>query len=76
MTLVEITDNSTSRMMKSRITSGVVNSVFPSPIRFKRVWHLARGDKSLFAWRAVPPDGFLALGMICTTTGQFIFADV
>lgn len=70
MQLLEITDNSTSRMLKSKVTSSVMDTVFPHPVRFKKIWHMSRGDKSLFAWKAIPPEGFIALGIVCSTTGM------
>lgn len=52
-----------------KTSKAVLAAVFPHPLRFKQAWHLARGDKFLYAWKAVPPEGFLALGNICSTTG-------
>lgn len=69
--LIEATDDSTSRVLKTRSTSAsIVNLSFPFPLRFKQVWHLTRGSKSLYAWKAVPPEGFVTLGMICTSSGE------
>jgi hypothetical protein len=67
--LVEVTDTSTSRVMKSKQSSSLINQVFPNPLRFKQVWHMVRGAKMLYAWKAVPPEGFVAMGMLCTSTG-------
>ena len=69
--LLEATDDGTSRVMKSRATFPiVVNLTFPFPLRFKQVWHMARGAKSLYAWKALAPEGFVALGMVCTANGK------
>ena len=67
--LIELTDNSTTRLLKSRTLEAVLTSLFPHPIRMKKVWSLIRGSKSFYAWKAVPPEGFMSLGMFCTTTG-------
>ena len=58
-----------------KTSRAVLAAVFPHPLRFKQAWHLARGDKFLYAWRAVPPEGFLALGNICSTTGEHSIID-
>jgi hypothetical protein len=70
--LVEVTDTSTSRVMKSKQSSSLINQVFPNPLRFKQVWHMVRGAKMLYAWKAVPPEGFVAMGMLCTSTGTAV----
>jgi hypothetical protein len=69
--LVELTDNATSRILKSKTLNTILSSVFPHPLKLKKVWSMSRGGKSLFAWKAIPPDNFVALGMICTNTGIF-----
>ena len=46
--MIEVTDSATLRMRRSRVLSSVIESVFPFPLRFKQVWHLARGGKSLY----------------------------
>jgi hypothetical protein len=66
--LLEVTDNSASKLSKSKLTSVVLGSVFPHPLRYKQVWHMARGDKFLYAWKAIPPDNFVAMGMMITTS--------
>lgn len=40
-----------------------MGALCPFPTKFKQVWHLTRGGKSLYAWKPIPPDGFVALGM-------------
>ena len=64
--LIEVTDNATMRRNRHKVLNSVLNAVCPHPVRFKQVWHLSRGGKSLFAWKAFPPEGFIALGMMCT----------
>jgi hypothetical protein len=69
--MVELTDDSKSRISGNQKTSrAVLAAVFPYPLRFKQAWHLARGDRFLYAWKAVAPEGFLALGTICSTTDE------
>jgi Ca2+-binding EF-hand superfamily protein len=66
---IEVTDQATMRMNRGRVLKAVLDKVCPHPTKFKQVWHFMRGERSLFAWKAVPPDSrFVALGMICTTT--------
>lgn len=67
--LFEVTDFATLRMKRAKVVETVLAQAFPYPVRFKQSWHLSRGDNSLYAWKAVAPEGFCALGMICTTTG-------
>eukprot|EP00938_MAST-03A_sp_MAST-3A-sp1_P006960 g6960.t1 len=40
----------------------------PHPLRFHEVWNETRGKKPIHAWEPVPPKGFVALGMVCTTS--------
>jgi hypothetical protein len=48
--------------------SAVLVNTCPHPTKFRQVWHFARAAKSIYAWKAVPPDGFVALGMMVTNT--------
>jgi hypothetical protein len=68
--LIEVTDMNQLRLSKSKVTTAVLASVFPHPLRFKQVWQLQRGDKSIYAWKAIAPEGFVAMGMICTCTDE------
>lgn len=72
---VEVTDFATIRMKRSRVMNAVLTTIFPYPLRYKQTWHLARAGKVLYAWKPIPPEGFTALGIICTVTGaaQFNF---
>lgn len=63
---IELTDNGTTRLQTSRVSATMISMVFPHPLRFKLAWQL-KSSRPVFAWRAVPPEGFIALGMICTT---------
>jgi hypothetical protein len=65
--LVEITDNATIRLKRAKVLASIVATACPNPTKFKQVWHFARGNKSLYAWKPIPPEGFIALGMMCTT---------
>lgn len=65
--LIEITNNAAT-FKKGRAVNAVVAQYCPFPVKYRQVWHLARGAKSLYAWRAQPPDGFVALGMLMTNT--------
>lgn len=69
--MVELTDDSKSRISgNQRSSRAVLAAVFPHPLRFKQAWHLARGDKFLYAWRPVAPEGFIAMGTICSNTDE------
>lgn len=68
--LLTIFDDHIRTAGNQKTSKAVLAAVFPHPLRFKQAWHLARGDKFLYAWKAVPPEGFIALGNICSTTGE------
>lgn len=65
---LEVTDYATLRLNRSRVIDTVMSKILPHPLRFKQVWHFSRGDKSLYAWKPVAPEHFVALGMVCTCT--------
>ena len=67
--LIELTDNGTNRLSTSKVSATALQSTFPFPLRFKAVWQI-KSTKPVYAWRAVPPEGFVALGMMCTTTEE------
>jgi len=73
---IEVTDYVTIRLKRNQVTKSVLVMFFPHPLRYKKVWSMSRSDKSLFAWKAVPPEGFVALGMICTSTGELKFSGI
>ena len=66
---VELIDYATLRRNRRKVISSVMSFAFPHPTKYRLVWQFARGGNSLFAWKAQPPEGFLALGMLCTTSG-------
>ena len=67
---IELTDMATLRFRREKALQAVLDRILPPPVRFKLVWHLARGNKSLYAWKPVAPEQFVALGMVCTTTDE------
>jgi hypothetical protein len=67
---IEVTDYATLRMNRSRVLLSVLEYILPHPIRFKQVWHFSRGDKSMYSWKPIAPDHFVALGMVCTDTDE------
>jgi hypothetical protein len=67
---IELTDMATLRFRREQALQAVLDRVLPPPARFKLVWHLARGKKSLFAWKPVAPEHFVALGVVCTSTDE------
>jgi hypothetical protein len=64
--IIEISDNQTIRMNRGKVMNAILVNCFPFPVRFKRTWQLSRGDKTFVAWKPIPPDGFVALGIVCT----------
>lgn len=68
-TTVEVTDNNTTRLRTSKVSATVLATTFPFPLRYKAAWTL-KSAKPLYAWRAIAPEGFVALGMLCTTTEE------
>lgn len=66
--LIELTDNAAIRLKRAKVISSVVANLCPYPVKFKQIWHFARGSKSLYAWKPQPPENFVALGMMCTVT--------
>lgn len=66
--VIEVTDNASIRRKRSKVMLAVINVICPHPIKFRQVWHFARGSKSLYAWKPSAPENFVALGMLCTTT--------
>ena len=68
--MVEITDNATIRMKRARYLNAVMALVCPYPLKYRQVWHFARGDKSFYAWKPLAPDNFVALGIMCTTSEE------
>jgi hypothetical protein len=69
---LEVTDFATIRMKRGRVMNSVMMTFFPHPLRYKQLWHLSRAGKVLYAWKPVAPDGFTALGIICTVTGKLM----
>ena len=68
--VIEMADCQTLRMRRGRALEAAMNTIMPHPLRFKHVWHLAREKKVLYAWRPVPPEGYVALGTIFTSSGE------
>lgn len=64
--LIELTDNATMRINRTKVIKAVITTICPHPLKYKQVWHFARGEKSLYAWKAQAPEGFVALGMMVT----------
>ena len=54
--------------MRSKTGAAVMAALCPFPTKYKQVWHLTRGGKSLYAWKPMAPDGFVALGMMATSS--------
>eukprot|EP00475_Leptophrys_vorax_P033773 TRINITY_DN5365_c0_g1_i1.p1 TRINITY_DN5365_c0_g1~~TRINITY_DN5365_c0_g1_i1.p1 ORF type:complete len:729 (-),score=163.84 TRINITY_DN5365_c0_g1_i1:71-2257(-) len=64
---VDMTDRNTNRLFKSNnLSEAHVNHLMPHPLKYKKVWSKLGGEVPLHVWRAVPPDNFVAIGMIAT----------
>lgn len=63
---VQLKDSATLRMKRSRVLSTLIRDMCPHPMRFKQIWHMSRGGKQLYAWQPIAPEGYAALGMVCT----------
>lgn len=70
---LEVTDYATIRRSRAKVMQTVLSHVFPHPVRFKQIWHFVRGERSMWAWKPVAPEHFVALGMVCTSTGKMIY---
>lgn len=76
---LEFTDTQLSvwRLHRPALISSIVDRLLPPPVRLTQRWskrfplinkESPKGQRQLYAWEAVPPEGFVALGMICSTT--------
>uniref|UniRef100_A0A7S3AUZ7 Uncharacterized protein n=1 Tax=Haptolina ericina TaxID=156174 RepID=A0A7S3AUZ7_9EUKA len=46
----------------------IVESFLVPPVRLAQCWSKrSRGQRQVYAWEAVPPEGFVAMGMLCST---------
>ena len=70
--LLELSDSQKSRWLLSSGTAhlgAVLARYFPPPARLTQRWAKRfKGQRELFAWEAVPPEGFVALGMVCSNS--------
>ena len=57
-------------MAGSPYLKDVIDALFPHPVRFRQVWGQEWKHVSAFAWAAVPPPGFVAIGMALTATPE------
>jgi hypothetical protein len=65
---LEVTDTKAWAMAGSPHLNSVIDALFPHPVRFRQVWGQEWKHVSAFAWAAVPPPGFVALGMALTNS--------
>mmetsp|Transcript_15005 Transcript_15005/g.34018 ORF Transcript_15005/g.34018 Transcript_15005/m.34018 type:complete len:145 (-) Transcript_15005:203-637(-) len=57
------------RRQQSSFLVSVVQQFLLPPVRLTQIWcKRFKGQRQLYVWEAVPPEGFVALGMICSTT--------
>ena len=67
---LEVTDTKAWAMAGSPYLKDVIDALFPHPVRFRQVWGQEWKHVSAFAWAAVPPPGFVAIGMALTATPE------
>ena len=61
---LEIADAKAWSMTGSTHMPNVIDALFPHPVRFRQVWGQEWRHTAAYAWAAVPPPGFSALGMV------------
>ena len=66
MLCLELSDQYTFRRNRTRWLKACAERLFPPPIRYRQVWHLPQGDRSVYGWAPVPPDAIVALGHVAT----------
>ena len=67
---VEVTDVNAYALTGSTYMPRVLERMLPYPVRFRQVWGQEWKSSALYAWSPVPPPGFVAVGMVLTTTPQ------
>ena len=65
---VEIADQKAWAMTGSANLPAVTDALFPRPVRFRQQWGQDWKHAGAYAWAAVPPPGFSALGMVLTAS--------
>ncbi len=66
--VLELIDSQTLRIRRSKAIEAALSVILPSPQRFKHVWHLARENKVLYAWKPIPPEGYVSLGLVFSSS--------
>jgi hypothetical protein len=66
---IELTDNGTRRLQTSKVSATVLFTTFPFPLRWKQVWQL-KSANPVFVWKGVAPEGFVTMGMVCSTSEE------
>ena len=52
--------------MQSSDARRAVPQLLPHPVNYRQVWACMKGKTPLVVWRPLPPEGFVALGMLVT----------
>mmetsp|Transcript_12381 Transcript_12381/g.40453 ORF Transcript_12381/g.40453 Transcript_12381/m.40453 type:complete len:541 (-) Transcript_12381:709-2331(-) len=64
---IELCDTYTFRRNRGRLLAAAAERLCPPPLRFRQVWHLSQGERSVYGWAPVPKsDTFVALGHVAT----------
>ncbi|KAJ1458452.1 hypothetical protein M885DRAFT_614307 [Pelagophyceae sp. CCMP2097] len=68
---IELSDTYTFRRGRAKWLAAAAERLCPPPLRFKQLWHLPLGDRSVYGWAAIPPsDKFVALGHVATRSPE------
>jgi len=68
--IFELVDTSTARFSGENLRV-VADRLLPFPTKYTQIWKKELNTNSLYVWKPVAPsDGFVALGMICTTDAK------
>lgn len=68
---LELTDTRQPRGKGGAQLAAVLERYFPLPLRLTQRWSKPfKGQRRLYAWEALPPEGFVALGMLCSTSEE------
>tara|TARA_B110000459_G_scaffold179561_1_gene205660 strand:- start:65 stop:1141 length:1077 start_codon:yes stop_codon:yes gene_type:complete len=67
---LEVCDTKAWAVAGSPHLANVIDALFPHPVRFRQVWGQEWNHTSVFAWSGVAPPGFVAVGMMLTSTNE------
>lgn len=65
---ISMLDKHASGVMGSSLLEQASEKYLPYPTRFHEIWSISHGANKVWAWQPVAPSGFVALGVLVTTT--------